>query len=679
MTTNNRWIYLQDMASQAVICNLTTLKLQTIYATHVEGGAKIGLRGFILEAVGNGQFRETGEQQFPLDEEIFDLMLGNYKAHNSWNYDYPNWSVDQSFPAEQLAAVKARLVKDMSTSGMKFDCVLQPRSLLYFTDGNYESQQRFEALIPRPNGLPYLRDGSLRRRYRGTWSSQDRDQGVPFPKAYQSEVGNLTPVLYKGQALVCRFTLDDQVIAFEGCRVYLTPEGDFICSDWCQRHDFSSYQSGGINLQMGIYDFKSWVLGPCVSRATQQRVFKPSTGAIKVEQVRELLKRAPLVKVPTFEEAVTAAKAQLAKTSPVPVTEPGTELRPLVARIAALHPGADHEVIKQAIETEIDAQLVAQQVTDSNGTPILAAKTEIYSGAAQLEAVGGHWRLVLQPGTCGSGLPKGKVCVKDGNGKVHNHISFSAVLIDYAALTPILARLIDEVTYVPPMAVDVGPITADVLAEAKAKLAERAEDRLALERTQLLLDNVKKAQGLTVEVNPDLLPSVQPLVATYDSGYSGEAVVKRLTDDIVTVSWNSGPFADTPLKYAVRDNGAVLSTVKNPLKGNPEYAEAKAESPLAGVVNWYFDSFLPTQQQAQAQALAGAQSVHANGDSFRCYPVVGGATIVKVVGGAVSESVTVRQKANGHIYQILDTGKTALLENGSLKDAATKFLKGVAA
>jgi hypothetical protein len=79
----------------------------------------------------------------------------------------------------------------------------------------------------------------------------------------------------------------------------VTPEGEFICSDWCQRHDYTSYGKG-INLQLGIYSFAGWVTGPCIQRAIEQREFKQVA-----KTTRTTIRNTKATLVPTLAEAMT--------------------------------------------------------------------------------------------------------------------------------------------------------------------------------------------------------------------------------------------------------------------------------------------------------------------------------------------------------------------------------------
>lgn len=684
---SNLWVYLSDMHAQSVIQNLTTGQQIPVNPASIADAAPIGLRGYLLtQQAQEGFFKETGEKLTVIDEELFDNFSFHYKQPNNWIYDYPNFALDATVDIEREQALRAILTKSMEKHSLKFEITgLQERSLLYFTDGSATSQKSFKTVMPRPNGSPYRRDGSLKTRYRTIqWSSQDRDKGIAFPKTHSEQLGGSSPCLYEGRAWVLRFKLEDQVPAFQHCRMYVMDDGTFIASDWCQRHDFSSY-GGGINLQMGIYSTDAWIMGPCVSRAIQQGVFKPKTAKVKVEQVRELLQREPLVKRQTLAEAMADA------TKAVKAVALSTEsaINPLVQAV---------KDVLQAKTELTDAQLtagfkqaVAQTLENSKtgdgtklaGVPFLITQDNVYfSSKAQPEpykaGVNGdgkqQYRFVAAQGTCGATLQAGKICIRP-NADIHFHPLFSQVTQDVEQFDAILATVLDEARQALKPDVDVPEITAAAMKEAFTVLKAKETERLEKERLDLLASNVATAQNLDVEVDPDLLPSVAPLVTTRDTPY-GVAQLKRMTDKIIQASWITGPYEGLAPSFAQQDGDDLVSTKKVPGKATLKDWEVVAkDSPLGEAASWYFTEFLPAQAVAQELALQKAMTLTINNESFRCYPVVGGATICKVVDGAVIQAATVRQKANGHIYEVLDTGKTTLLDDESLKAAAALYFK----
>lgn len=681
MTTKakaNRWVYLADMHNGAAIQNLTTGEIRQVYVSSVQGGAKIGLRGYVLEEL-DGSYVETGELIHPADEELFDHFISHYHNSNGWNYDYPHWEFESNVTPQQLADLKAKLEGMMAPRGFKFEVIgLAPRSLLYFSDGGHKSQKKFVSMVPHPNGVPWRRDGSLKTRYQCHWSSTDRDNGVPYPHDHEKKYGTLSPMLYCGPAAVVRFLVEDQQPAFGNCRVYVTMDGDFICSDWCQRHDFSSYGSG-INLQTGIYSFDSWIVGPCLSRAMQQKVFKPKGATVTIEPVRELLKKTP-APMQSLDEALKDAKRIVASAAPAT----GNKLGARVTAALAATPDADVDTIVTGILDDLAGILKVPSNTSEEliGLPVLVPKSVCFISDSNTQKAYSvdlnTYRFQVSQPNCGATLYAGKVCVKDGHGKMHQHLHFQHVAIDAALVRKQLEQLIDAAREAQKPVVDVPPITADALAEAKAVLADRETKRLETERAELLQANITKALQIgTVEVLPDVLPSVQPLIATHDSIY-GTVQISRFTDDTVQVQWLSGAYKDEPVRYVRREEGQYVSYAGSPAakKSQPGLPLGPL-APLLAVVEWYYEEFLPNQLKAQKALVATAAAVTIDDESFRCYPVVGGATVCKVVDGAVSEAVTVRQQANGHIYEVLESGKTAVLQNGPVKAAASYYLKNL--
>jgi hypothetical protein len=369
------WIYLTDMAPQATVMNLDTGELRQVMSSSVKDKAPAGLRRYLLEENSGGVFRETGEV-LPLSLELLDDMEDAYRAPNSWNYDWPHLQIEQEADADasRAALIHERLTRTMADHPYEFVITgLQRRYLMYFSDGNYNSQRRFERLIPSPIQPPYRRSGGLRRKYDWIWNSVMRDAGVPFPNDQKSLIGDsLRPCLYTGPAWVVRFTLDGRDVLMDRCRVYVDDDANFICSDWCQRHDYSSYNDG-INLQQGIYTFDGWVTGPCVLKNTENG-WKPKNVTFKRDAVRELMKKAPPV-VPQFDETFAKASAAVKKYSKAhtPVV-PTVDAGPITSDALA------------------EALAVSQQIWDQKDASVTAA-TEKKGEVAKY----GNWRLHLVP------------------------------------------------------------------------------------------------------------------------------------------------------------------------------------------------------------------------------------------------------------------------------------------
>jgi len=329
MTT---WMYLTDMAPKATIVNLETNELRSIMSSAVTNRAPIGLRRFLLTEQDGGQLTETGAQVH-LDNPVLDDLIEFYDAPNSWNYDWPHPQVERMADADPAMEekVRSKLMAMMGQHPYEFEInALQRRFLMYYSDGNYKSQKRFDRLIPSPRQYPYRSSGQLQRRYSVVYNNNMRDANVPIPNDAQVFYGELRPCLYVGPAWVVRFRLDGQEVLSDRCRVYVDDDANFICSDWCQRHDFSSY-GNGINLQTGIYTFDTWVTGPCLIKNLDSGSFKPKNVTVKRTTVRELMHRTPQP-VPTFDTAFTKAAAAVAKYSPKPIP---AEVGPITADVMA--------------------------------------------------------------------------------------------------------------------------------------------------------------------------------------------------------------------------------------------------------------------------------------------------------------------------------------------------------
>lgn len=346
-----KWIYLTDLAPQGIIINPETGDQRRIMSSAVKDKAPAGLRRHVLEEMPGGLFRETGEV-LPVTESLLADMEDAYAAPNNWNFDWPHLKVEAEADEhpEMEAKVRQRLEAMMANYPYDFKITgLQRRYLMYFSDGNYHSQQRFERLVPAPTSNPFRQDGKLRKKYDWIWNSNMRDAKVPYPKDKESMYGGLTPCLYSGPAWVVRFQLDGTDVLLERCRVYVDDEANFICSDWCQRHDYTSYHNG-INLQTGIYTFDGWVTGPCLVRNVEGGHFKPVNATVKREAVRNLMKKAP-VAVPNFDQAFAKAKAAVdkyAKPAAAPA-EPRQDAGPLNAEIMKEAEQAAAQVLKELL------------------------------------------------------------------------------------------------------------------------------------------------------------------------------------------------------------------------------------------------------------------------------------------------------------------------------------------
>lgn len=389
----SKWIYLTDLAPQAQIMNLETGKLRAIMAAAVKDKAPSGLRRGLLEEMPGGTFVETGEFA-PITEELLADLEDVYKAPNGWNYDWPHFQVEldgDTLPGFR-DKIASRLTTMMEAHPFEFEITgLQRRYLMYYSDGSYNTQKKFASLIPQPDAPPYRRDGTLRRRYDFEWDSIMRDANVPYPKEKEQRYGGLRPCLYYGAAWVVRFRVDGQDVLLDRCRVYVDDEANFICSDWCQRHDFSSYQQG-INLQTGIYTFDGWVVNSAISKAMQGGHFKPKGVTIKREAVRDLMKKSHVLEVPKFEDTFTTALSNVKKyAKPVVKAEPKpvVEVGPITADVMAEAQAAFEQALLEA------QQRAAEKAA---GTLTLEAPAPQRAGLLQAN---GWTAVILEPGSYG--------------------------------------------------------------------------------------------------------------------------------------------------------------------------------------------------------------------------------------------------------------------------------------
>jgi hypothetical protein len=324
-----RWVMLTDMYGGARIMSLDEHEDQQeiLVAQVANNKTAVGLRRMILEETGHigTSFRETGEFA-PMTPELHLALSLAYRPRNGWNYDWPHLGVEQDLTAE--ATLRTKLEAMMAAHPFEFKLTgLQRRFLVYFSDGNIATQKFFEGVAPYPDKYPYTTKGQLRKPYCGsvgTWGSAQRDAGVPTPSISGK------PVLYTGPAWAVCFTLDDQRPLHGNCVMYVNDNGDFLCSDWCQRHDFSSYGDGGINLQLGMYTFDNWIIGPCIENAMSVRAFQPRSVKVERVRVREVEKNQRAM----LQQAKDSVRAQYASIQSV--TKTANAVDALTERVLAI-------------------------------------------------------------------------------------------------------------------------------------------------------------------------------------------------------------------------------------------------------------------------------------------------------------------------------------------------------
>lgn len=155
------------------------------------------------------------------------------------------------------------------------------RHLLFFGMGDWTGQTIYQTIAPVPiNDSPYDGLGRLSARYRNHFTPEvmeqwkaSGDRKAPWPTAWRNNVGRVMPLLYKGPAWVVRFLLDDQDPMGTN-RMWVTDQAEFISSDWCQRHNWSTYNRG-IDYQAREFDIPTWLTVGLAKRQMKYKVFKP--------------------------------------------------------------------------------------------------------------------------------------------------------------------------------------------------------------------------------------------------------------------------------------------------------------------------------------------------------------------------------------------------------------------
>jgi hypothetical protein len=327
------WVYLTDLAPNAIIRNLETGELRKILAGSVERYAPAGMRRYVLNEVDSGMYEETGEM-LPITQVLAEDMSSVYYAPNSWNYDWPDF-VHESEGDLALATrerIIAKLTDSMQQHPYDFQITgLQRRYLLYFSDGDMNSQRMFSNYFPIPSHASPLRaDGTFRLPFSFTYTAAMRDAKQPIPRSLDL-FGVTRPCLYAGPAWTVRFRLDDHDVLLDRCRVYVDDDGNFICSDWCQRHDHTTY-GAGINLQMGIYSFDTWVTGPCVIRNVESGGFTPRNSTFKRTVIRNEMRKGAALPV-DYDVAFASAMQTVKGSAPaIKYVDPDT-IPPLTADV----------------------------------------------------------------------------------------------------------------------------------------------------------------------------------------------------------------------------------------------------------------------------------------------------------------------------------------------------------
>lgn len=282
---SRRWVALTD-APNFVLRSLDEFEEEiSITATQVEGDAPCGFRRMILEqATDRLFFRETGQFR-PMTPELHMEMIGVYEPRvGGYQFDWPHLQVENDTAGEQ--AMRTRLVADMEKYQIPFEIIGLQRRFIWYSGMNGDSiQQLWIGMATPPTMYPFTASGKLKALYRGSigqWGSKEEAAGVKPPLG----LGKYR-VLYAGPAWALRVRVDNQNPLYGHCTMFVDDEGHFICSDWCQRQDYTSYH-GGVNLQTGLYMWDTWLMESALQNAQAKGLFKPSR-PIRRAQVRKLI------------------------------------------------------------------------------------------------------------------------------------------------------------------------------------------------------------------------------------------------------------------------------------------------------------------------------------------------------------------------------------------------------
>jgi hypothetical protein len=718
------WIYVSDMSSHgAKIWNPDTNEIRTITAGHVRERAPIGMRRGLLEEHG-GQYTELGAYA-PYSDALHAELEEAYRDRNGWMLDYPHYQLGMDEHVAEARALRANLEGRMAKHPFDFQITgLDRRYLMYCSDGDKNSQKRFVGLSTRyGQDTPYRRDGSLRRRYEPIWSSDLRDKGVPFPHELDPEGDKNIPVLYHGPAYALRFLLDGQIPAFNHCFVYVTPDGDFIGSDWCQRHDFTSYGGGGINLQMGIYDVDVWITTSCVQHAIKQGCFKPKHTSYQTVDVRTLLKGKSLVTVPTFDEAMTIAADKLAKKCEDP-------LQSQIAALMTAHPEWSTDALVERLVETLDVARTQNDAASLHGLPFYVRKKQVpeerHAALATLQVTDSTFAFTAAPrGTCA--VTEGsQVCLRHTPTaasdpetsstdsadltEVHEHFYVSLLAFNYRKLRWVLWHRVEAERQRRAPAVDEapGPITAESI-----RLADEAFQR-AQTLTTYRMNADRLAQALRMGL--DLVPIEREFSGT--KGSFGRARFYPRETGAVEMEWLTGLYSH-PEKIAVyeqvldEDLGERTYRRLEYLRPKAAWATVQERSAAWHAMEWWFHQRHLEQAQreadttsatsaisapsapsaALAEAMTTADASTSASTSASTTPSAppqafehGGlpyvATVldttarrVRLQSPITGDDTIVQRAANGHVYQVLPDGTRIALETSAFRDAAVHVFK----
>lgn len=249
--------------------------------------ALVPLSGTVVTFDGSGNIGYDSMKSEAEYHEYLRAVQGQHSMNNMWTMDIPCAAVaGMANHAEEMLGKLRDQIKTLP--GVSIYSI-HPRWLRYFSDGDMSSQ--------KTSGI----DGTLR---------------------LAPGVGSgLRPLLYDGPAWVVGIFLGKKMIPG---RVFVNSEGQFLCSDWCQRE---VDKRGGIDLITGKntkHTLATWIAGPGLSRFAQgERVIKASHGTVRkakvdLNRLRGIatakltasdIQKMDLWKRPNFNEVVLAANA----------------------------------------------------------------------------------------------------------------------------------------------------------------------------------------------------------------------------------------------------------------------------------------------------------------------------------------------------------------------------------
>lgn len=287
--------------------------------TNSEG--RLYLRREIFTLNADGFAVPTGEQA-PITPELLEVLKAHHSVRNNWNYDHPHLPTevegdDPGFRAKVIASVQ----EQMATSPFPFEIMaIQRRWLRYYSDGYWNTQRRFLRLAPVPNNYPYDADHNPLPQFVDGPTLADvlnymkPDPDYPGRSVTADDINHSRPLLYDGPAWVLSFKLDEQFPAYGGCHVYLDDDGNFLCSDWCQRSGRDVKENGGgIDLQVAEYTLAGWITGPCIKRAARGGKFTPKSAKTRLVEVRTAAKQAGPAVLPSISDLIAKHESAISR------------------------------------------------------------------------------------------------------------------------------------------------------------------------------------------------------------------------------------------------------------------------------------------------------------------------------------------------------------------------------